>query len=687
LDTVSEDWNLFNTMVTNYENKIKNISVDNADNLQSGAREAAFIYYSSDAELQKYFDDAPFQEEYAPYRQIFFINNDLQAKSENPLNALRHSENNLTGKIDLENPFYKIREFHGEGKNGIKIKIINSKNQTLYNKDKVFKKEELTIIYSKKYHNKKIVGNLNNENIRKYLIVDENSKKIDVIKDIIWEDEEIDTKIITFKVTDRKGININDAVIIYKTDFQEERQTTENSITFKGDEIGYDWQFLAKKDSENLFSDTISVIPDTQTGEISLVLHEVIEVQLSAYDPNSGKNISNFKFSINGQTYKANENSSLTFKDDNIKKTFTIEITKKEADFTYCNKIEYCAATSDKNLKIPLQKKFHQRYKIDAGEHGKKICKSEYSNDEKGSDLGDNAIKPFNGWIFTGFELSNVKTGDYDGVLIAKYEKSLFGTIKTFFSKPIAYIGLIVCVIGICIFIAAFLKTNKQKQLKTKIENYVQGAEIVLETLKTYKLDWEKQKPEIKKEGGSWLSILKIGSKEIKFDSTDYKKWLETAHKIENAFDKLEQDFIKNDSISSETLEQTDIEEKPKEEKPENNQEQKKEPVTQKPSEQTEQQVVQDQNSSQKNQSSEQRQQEEFQSAFWELMKKSDKPQKSDYDNWFKKGSSISAENEYKKFYDKYLDTSAKFEKFTEIPAIDRIKAKTLNDLENLINK
>ena len=70
---------------------------------QQGERDAAFIYYSSDIDLKKYLD-APARQGYYEYKQIFFVQEELKDKPENPLNALGHTEKDLTSEISPEPP-------------------------------------------------------------------------------------------------------------------------------------------------------------------------------------------------------------------------------------------------------------------------------------------------------------------------------------------------------------------------------------------------------------------------------------------------------------------------------------------------------------------------------------------------------------------------------------------------------
>jgi hypothetical protein len=104
LGNVSNNWTFVADIKNIYEPKL----VDKPKlYCQQGERDAAFIYYSSDEDLQKYLN-APAREGYYDYKQIFFVREELKDKPENPLNALRHSEKDLTSEISPEPPIPPI---------------------------------------------------------------------------------------------------------------------------------------------------------------------------------------------------------------------------------------------------------------------------------------------------------------------------------------------------------------------------------------------------------------------------------------------------------------------------------------------------------------------------------------------------------------------------------------------------
>ena len=103
LDFVQEDWVIFENIVSKYHVYLKNNFQEELENHPQGTEDPAYLYYSDVLELQRFFD-APAQEEYAQFKQVFFIDKSLESQSNNPLKTIRHNSNgNLTGKIDLNN--------------------------------------------------------------------------------------------------------------------------------------------------------------------------------------------------------------------------------------------------------------------------------------------------------------------------------------------------------------------------------------------------------------------------------------------------------------------------------------------------------------------------------------------------------------------------------------------------------
>lgn len=152
LENKTEDWAIFEAIKNQY--KLYDLSNDDTENYQRGTADAAFVYYIDKTELCKFFDN-PYQEEYSKYKQVFFVEKNLEGKSDNPLNAIPHDPSaNLTGKIDLENPKYKLI-YNQQARGGVKIEVkVNGSLR--YSKSKIKRKEDLQIIWSKQFCETKV---------------------------------------------------------------------------------------------------------------------------------------------------------------------------------------------------------------------------------------------------------------------------------------------------------------------------------------------------------------------------------------------------------------------------------------------------------------------------------------------------------------------------------------------------
>ena len=290
-----EDWLLFSSFANIYDAKVKIISSD--ENFQYGNKDAAYIIYDNVAEIEKYLE-TPYQEEYKEYKQVLLVDNQEKLL----LEVIKHDQTaNLTGKIDLENPSYKLSEYHGQGKNGVSIEI-RANGKLRNNKDKVFKKDIISIRYSKKYYNDIFEeGKIFEPQINQYLSIYDTSIVIKKDVDLIPTE-----KTINVIINDSKGNTINDVIINCKSNIlKAEKQVENNKIVFKGEEQKEQWIISAKKDS---FSGEIKVTPENESTA-KLVIREAKIVKLEIFDE-KGK-------------LMPNKSKDLTFYDDNVYKEHT----------------------------------------------------------------------------------------------------------------------------------------------------------------------------------------------------------------------------------------------------------------------------------------------------------------------------------------------------------------------------
>jgi hypothetical protein len=472
LDEVREDWALFERIADGYKTEPQF-----NNKMLSGSKDDAFVYFKDTDELNRYFD-APFQEEYGEYRQIFFIDKILEGSPENPLNALRHDANaNLTERIDLENKYYYLINYDPDKKVSI---TADGKNRSKEN-NCIRANWQVEIRYLENDICNYFIpakGKLSDPDseIHQYLEIKDNN--IFIKYKAFNNNLKPRTKTVHFKIIDYKGRPVNDAEITVKNDYPyqpvkvaKEAKDNEVTYTFEGKELGMDWTVSAKRCGDNVYSERLQFTPETQT----LVLKEYKKVKIIAPDQENVNAMDckiyiddGYRY-IDDSCYERNKDG-IVFIDDAIDKTWNIQI--KHKDYKYKN-TEFRPRHDNIELEKRPQNINKQKIKDWSKKHRSKIIASSVV-----------AV------IALGF-----------GILALR---SSSGT-----DKP------------------ALIP-------KKKIMQYVENIELNKDTLEKFSKNWDKQKP-IKKESDSWLSVFGIGSKKEKFDSTDYKSWNKVRLSIENA--------------------------------------------------------------------------------------------------------------------------------------------------------
>lgn len=362
LDGKKENWSFIDDIINQYKSKLHSISSDDFEDFKSGINEPAFIYYSDILELQKLIG-APFQDKYQDFEQVYFVAKELEYTPQNPLNALRHdTESNLTGKIDFENPPFRLKEFHGSGKYGNSIEIwANGRRRN--NKDVIKKNDDIKIKISKNKYYKEIIeeGKLQDENILQFISIDEDNKKLLVKNDITLPAIK---KTIHVDIKDSKGISLHDAELICSNNvFQSKPDLNNNTITFEGEELKEKCTLTAKKG--NSISQTVTFIPEKQTGDVVLVLEEHLTVNFYAREHQNNQDvINNIEVRIKGLKIHPRDNV-IEFIGDEINKTWRISISHNYYN-TYS--FDFCPAKDDNPKYIILKRSTGEKPQNQHGE-------------------------------------------------------------------------------------------------------------------------------------------------------------------------------------------------------------------------------------------------------------------------------------------------------------------------------
>lgn len=237
LGAEQEDWSFISEITSKYEQDVRRNLSDEFDITALGVDAPAFLFYDDIEELRKYFE-FPYQREYLPYKQVFFLDKKEQTNPRSLLNALRHNpEANLTGKVDLQNPRLSLFDFDTNRKGGVTI-TLKANGNPRRNRDKFYRKDELELIYSKPgYRDKVVKGRLSDpfSEINNYVkIVD--GTKVDVKNNVELDPERIE---VTLKIVDEYGgrYKIEDGVISVRV-FTEgsDKHPLSDKVTFIGEE-------------------------------------------------------------------------------------------------------------------------------------------------------------------------------------------------------------------------------------------------------------------------------------------------------------------------------------------------------------------------------------------------------------------------------------------------------------------
>jgi hypothetical protein len=345
LDFVQEDWAIFENIVSKYHVYLKNKFQEDLENHAQGADDPAYLYYSDVLELQRFFD-APAQEEYAQFKQVFFIDKSLESQSNNPLKAIRHNSNgNLTGKIDLNNQSYRLI-YTTLSQGGVRLEVkVNG--MPLLNKNQIKRKDHLEITWSKAYHESSIIKGTSVDIGPPYLLINEDSKTI-TIKDIALNERTFKFHV---KAVDKFSRPINDAELVaYSQNNKRERPLVNNSIILKEEELNENYYVIGRKG--NLESEPKALAKMGAIEEITLTLLETVKLTIKPLDSRNGNYVPDAKITFVNMT-NSTSGYSAEFRGDEVNKNWQIIIAHPE----YRTKtITYSPATDTNEKVVQLEK-------------------------------------------------------------------------------------------------------------------------------------------------------------------------------------------------------------------------------------------------------------------------------------------------------------------------------------------
>ena len=726
LENKTEDWAIFEAIKNQY--KLYDLSNDDTENYQRGTADAAFVYYIDKTELCKFFDN-PYQEEYSKYKQVFFVEKNLEGKSDNPLNAIPHDPSaNLTGKIDLENPKYKLI-YNQQARGGVKIEVkVNGSLR--YSKSKIKRKEDLQIIWSKQFCETKVKSGKCYEIGSDFLEINDVEKTITV--------KEIEIHPITYtlliQTKDRFSNPISDAEIALKiSNYLPERKAINNSIQITAEELQNKCYIIAKKD--NLISPKREIKLEDTKGSISLILSEHKKVSFYVKDENGLVN--NYNIQISNKEVQPKE-GNVVFIGDEIEKTWQISVSHRDYE---TERFNYCPANDDNPKYVILKKKTFsgQGQSPNRKKYYIKIDEKKGKRSYKGSSINEYEYKhpQFKcdskyGYKFERWECFENKPYDnYDG-----YYEAIFKGLWYRKVPKLAWIFVITAIVASTVFLLVNSDGSDSNsnivnaEINNKVNSYIEGIELNLDTLKEYKRKYCDSSTIIQsdvKEKSWWQELWIFGSDDNsssttelsdtpdlcakidkaitirtainlgKIDDLKGQMFSESQQKFKNSIDSIEDKYKKQigdtltllaDTVSRMNLNQVaelilktqrDLREKEtviqKENELEKNRNQDK---------QNEQKIKNQQKNNTQNQHNSQTQNQQsnsnsLENEFWSLVN-SGNEQMDSYDALLKKNEKVGGE--IIDYLNIICRNPASFKKFKDIPEIDRKSAKTLKDIK-----
>lgn len=722
LNNFREDWAWVSEIKNKYENNLKY----NDEQLVGGTAESAFLFYDSKELLEKYFDN-PYQEKYSAYKQIFFVEKSLEGKLENPLNALRHDPNaNLTGKIDLENPKYKLIYNH-QAKGGVKIEVkVNGSLR--YSKSKIKRKEDLQIIWSKQFYETKV------KNGKWYEIGSDFLEINDIEKTITVKEIEIHpiTYTLKFQTNDRFNNPIADTEITFKVNKNlPERKVINNSIQITEEELQSKCYVFAKKG--NLISPQREIKLEDTKESISLTLLEHKIVNFNVKDENGLVN--NYNIQISNKEVQPKE-GNVVFIGEEIEKTWQISVSHRDYE---TERFNYCPAKDETPKYITLKKRTFsgqgqslnkKKYYLEIDKKKGKRSNKDSSKNEYVYDCPKFKCNSKYGYKFVEWKLfENKKYANYDGYYEAVFKGLWYRKVP-----KLAWIFGVIAIVSSTVFLlinsdgSDSNTNNVSAEVKDEVNSYIEGIELNLNILEEYKRKYCDSTSIIHskgKEKSFWQKIWIFGSDDNgnstsessvipnfcskidnaiairnatnlgKIDDLKGQMFSESQQNFKNSIDSIEDKYKKQigDTLNDRKVSvmnlnqvadlilktQRDLRGKEKliqkrnELEKKTNQEKQND---QKIKDQQKNNTQTQQNSqTQKQQSSDNSLDKEF----WDLVH-SGNTQKESYSNLLKKyknaGGDIIA------YLNKICKSSASFKKFKDIPEVSRKSAKTLTEID-----
>ena len=326
LDGVRENWDFIDPIVSRYERRMSQGSSRGNDYPAAGKGDEAYYYYGGDEELHRLLK-SPYQEEYNDYRQILLIDKSYQEAPNSPLGAVRHNPAaDLTGKVELENPAFKLAEFRGE--NGVEIEISAAGNR-LRKGDKIRLKDKVRIRYTKRFHEDITAeGRLDDDDVARWMPIEGNSIYVVTRPPMTPIRHEV-----TFMVESEGD---GEMEVTIENDRREQKKPIDEVALFEGEEVAEKWTVTCKvgdKTDRKTFVpkyDKIVHLKPVYRKRCEFVVYDDNERELDGCrlhitDASDGKNIA----TLERRPYRYD------FSGDDVKRTYNIRVSKTGYEETF----------------------------------------------------------------------------------------------------------------------------------------------------------------------------------------------------------------------------------------------------------------------------------------------------------------------------------------------------------------
>ena len=540
---VHEDWTFVKAIESQYESRLRQVQFRDMVSEQSGSGEPSFIYYESDAELCKLLD-SPYQDEYSPFKQVLLLERGYENSPESPLNAIRHdSQANLTGKIDFENPWYKLVLRQDVSNSSVDVEV-RSNGKKKYNEDKIYRKEKLTITYSKRYSDSLVLeGKITDAELQPYLDIDEDNRRVIVKRNV---DLKSASKKVVIVVTDLKGRPVEDVevkVLTQGVNPMKKSSEADGSFVFVGEELGETFTVAASKDG---LSGAKTFIPNQiEENVISLTIQKRKVISITVKDDNDGSVLYNCDIKVEDKKSRVEkkattkDKSTYEFLGDEIDRNYLITISKYGYE---AKTVDFCPEKENNtSVYYELKKKekkvitngSKQRYYLevnpDKGSRGN--CPDYIENVNERNDCYPKAKK---GYRFVKWEDHRDQPyNQCDGHFIAIFEETWWHKHK----GKVLLAAIAVILVALIVLVISLVRGKnpqppKNEETFAHVKDSIEHCGNNLDMLSALQDRWQQQKPDIMKTGG-FLGI--IGGTP---DSTMYKAWAKGMEEIEDAINK-----------------------------------------------------------------------------------------------------------------------------------------------------